>query len=62
MSRTLHHTKRFADAVMVWDRKGFGKFKKMARRLRKAKERQAIKNKNYEFIPHFKRTDMWDFL
>lgn len=37
-------------------------FKKVRKRGRKAKEKQAIKNKDFENIPKFKKSDRYDFL
>lgn len=55
MSRTKHHK----DNGLF---KGMGKFKKVRKRVRKAKERQAMKDQDYENIPTFKKTDKWDYL
>lgn len=37
-------------------------FKKVTRKKRKAKEKQAIKNKDFDNIPKFKKSDKYDFL
>lgn len=36
-------------------------FKKVKKRVRKAKERQAMKDEDYENVPKFKNTDKYDF-
>jgi hypothetical protein len=36
-------------------------FKKFRKRIRKAKGKQALKNKDYENIPLFKKSDEWDW-
>jgi hypothetical protein len=33
----------------------------MQKRKRKAKEKQAIKNKDFDKVPRFKRTDAYDY-
>ena len=47
------------------DRKPWDKppkwFKRMNRRKEKAQVRQAMKNEDYDNIPHFKKYDGWDW-
>jgi hypothetical protein len=55
MSRTKHHGQKSLFS-------GMSKFKKVTKRKRKAKEKQAIKNKDFDSIPKFKKTDKYDYL
>lgn len=41
---------------------GMSKFKKLRKKKRKAKEKQAVKDHDYENIPKFKNSDKYDFL
>ncbi len=51
MSRTKHHK----------ENKKMATFKKVTRKKRKAKEKQAIKNKDFDQVPPQKKTDLYDF-
>ena len=39
--------------------KSSSSFKKMMRKMRKAKERQAMKKSDYENVPHFRKGNDW---
>ena len=62
MSRTHHHTTE----TKKYNLENFGvltgmssTFKRTEKRVRKAKEKQAIKDQNYENVPIFKTNDRW---
>jgi len=54
MARTKNHRRTYSTGVMT-------AFKKVTRKKRKKKEKQAIKNKDFESVPPQKKTDKYDF-
>lgn len=56
---TDHYSRRNSKYDYKPGNKSSSDFKKMMSKIRKAKERQAMKNKDYDNIPHFKRGNDW---
>lgn len=56
MSRTFSHKQSSRDF-----NNPTSDFKRAKKRVRKAKERQAMRDEDYENVPKFKNTDKYDF-